>query len=142
MAMAAVWFRRGFRYEDGRPASWAVVTARLDLPIGNPTDIADRTYRAQADRRGELRLALTGLPAPSKALADADDLDRVLTLSALANPALSDTEIANPDSFTAVQIRAPDSATFAAEAPFTIRPGGLIRIASEGQDHLSLRSIP
>ena len=130
------------RYQDGRPASWAVVTARLDLPVADTADVADRTYRAQADRRGELRLALTGLPAPSKALVDAGDLERGLTLSVSADPTVADTEVANPDGFAAMQIQAPDSAAFDAEARFAIRPGGVIRIASEDQDHLTLRTIP
>ena len=130
------------RHADGKPASWAVVTARLDLPVANPAHVADRTYRAQADRRGELRLALIGLPAPTKAAVEAGTLDRVLTLSVVADPDVSDADIADPDGFTAMQLRAPDSAAFAAETRFTIRPGGLIRIASEASDHLSLRPIP
>lgn len=131
------------RFLDGRPASWAVVTARLDLPVANPAHTADRTYRAQADRRGELRLALTGLPAPTRAMAEANALNRVLTLSVTADPDHSDAEIADPDSFATMQLRGPDSTQFAADARFTIRPGGLIRITSQDSDkHLFLRPIP
>lgn len=130
------------RFEDGSPASWAVVTAQVTLPTADPAHTADRTYRGQADRRGELRLALTGLPAPTRAMVEADALDRVLTLTVTADLASSGTEAADPDTFPAVQIRGPSSTGFTANADFTIRPGGLIQIVSQTENHLSIRPTP
>ncbi|MEM9811972.1 MAG: hypothetical protein AAF913_04830 [Pseudomonadota bacterium] len=126
-------------WEEGAPASWAVVTVRLALPVADPTHTADRTYRGQADRRGEVRLALTGIPAPTRAMIEAGALDRTITLSVLASAAAADTEATDPDALPAAEIRGAGGG-FAAEATFTIRPGGVIRLASPPAETLILRT--
>ena len=130
------------QFEDGSPASWAVVTARVALPTADAAHTADRTYRGQADRRGELRIVLTGLPAPTRAMVEADALNRIVTLSVQADPARSGTDATDPDALPAAQLRGPGAPGFAAEADFTIRPGGLIPITSQSEDHLTIRPTP
>ncbi|MEM7422743.1 MAG: hypothetical protein AAF334_03415, partial [Pseudomonadota bacterium] len=59
-----------------------------------------------------------------------------------ADPSASDAEAADPDGFPAAEMRGPDSAAFAAQTAFIIRPGGLIRLTSQSADHLTIRPIP
>jgi hypothetical protein len=101
-------------FDDGAPASWAIVTTRVALADGDPA--AEMVFRGQADRRGHARIPLPGLPLPSPAPA----LTATVTVRAMR--AASGTDLADPDTFADATLRGPTSPAFVAAAQFQIEP--------------------
>jgi hypothetical protein len=123
---AALWAM--LEFDDGAPASWAIVTISIALGAGDPA--ARMAFRGQADRRGEVRVPLDGLPLPTPAALAAGTAALTATVTARALRAASGTEAADPDGFVDVTLRGPTALDFAASAQFQIDPARPAQLAS------------
>jgi len=122
------------RYEDGRPASWALVSLQVRLHTAGQLN-----FLAQAGRSGEFLLAMDRVPALKK---DAPRPDYEAELSVRGEAAASGAELADPDApgVRDLLIEAPDHAgQFSTSARLQVRPGPVQQITSQGKGHLVLR---
>lgn len=122
------------RWQDGAPGCWAVATLVVTPPVG-----AAQGFTAQADANGDLLLPLGRLPALTR---DAPQGSYDATLTITADPALTADDIPDPAGLPAAHLVSPSDGSVAATASFTLAPGTLAAIVSQGFDHLQLRSPP
>jgi hypothetical protein len=131
--------RGNARFEDGKPASWAVFTIVVTTfeVTGQPELTNTVSFRAQADRHGDFVLAMDRLPALNKSGAPQHYKSE---LTALALASASGSDIADPDGFVPAQIRSPaDAANFATPIQLNVSPGTVSTLTSKDQPHLVLR---
>lgn len=119
------------RFVGERVAAWALVTVAV-TPLVGPV----QTYVAQADARGECRIALRRVPQLPK---DAPAPDYAAVLTVQADPATLDDPAVDPDSLPDRQLGDPATAnTFIDQVSFRFRPGQQLSLTSHGKDHLVL----
>lgn len=137
-APVAVRFNRGGglrlslgRAADATPLPWAIVTASISVP-----GLGTQIYRAQADARGELLLPFLRLPPLAEGI---DDYSATLTIHG-RNDTSAD-QISNPDDFIAMELGAPDDASFSQSIGFSAVPGELSTLRSDGRTYLAVQPV-
>lgn len=120
-------------FDDGRPASWAVLRAVVTPTVGAPM-----TFEAQADIHGDFVLPLNRMPALNK---DAPSPSYGVSLSVRADSDVSTVPFADPDEFAACSLGAFDSSAFDSTLSFSIEPGNALVISSQGSDSLLLQEV-
>lgn len=118
-------------FRASRPAAWALIEVQVTPSVG-----AVQTYHAQADARGECRIALRRVPQLGN---DPVAPDYAAVLSVKADPATLGDDAVDPDTLPDRQVGDPDATgSFIDQVAFRFRPGQLLSLTSHGKDHLVL----
>lgn len=121
-------------FEDKKPAAWALVSMKVQPPLGS-----ELTFAAQADVNGEFMLPLARLPALTK---DSPFKEYPATLSVKAKPNLQAQTSIDPDTLTDVNIfpiNTEGGSDPEITVSFKITPGQIVVLTSLNQNHLRLR---
>lgn len=112
---------------DARPASWALLTLTVTIPV--QPQARTLTFQAQADINGDFILSLSGLPFIKK---DAPYEFHTATLKVNAAHAASGADIHDPDTLEPFTIKSIDSENFLAEFALDLTPDSILRMESNG----------
>lgn len=119
------------RFRASRPAAWARVSVQVTPSLGPA-----QHYQAQADARGECRIALRRVPQLGL---DPVAPDYAALLTVRADPATLNDPAVDPDALPTRQLGDPDNAgAFIDQVSFRFRPGQLLSLTSHGKDYLVL----
>lgn len=120
-------------YENGDPASWALVTAVVQPTVGPALP-----FRAQADGHGDFIVPLDRMPALNKD-APSDTYNLTLTVAADGN---SGAPVSDPDAASAHRVGRVDNGIFDGSTEFEVQPGQRHRVATDGENRLVIRGGP
>jgi len=119
------------RDADDTPLPWAIITVIISIPgLGN------QSYRAQSDQHGDVLLPFLRLPPLPEGV---DDYNA--TLSVRGADAATSKQPENPDDFSPMKAGHPDNASFSESIGFSVVPGELSTLRSDGRNFLAIKPV-
>ncbi|GAA6145662.1 hypothetical protein [Thalassolituus maritimus] len=119
------------RDSDDSPLAWAIAEVSVTVP-----GIGTQTYRGQADQHGDLLLPFLRLPPLPEGVSHYS-----ANISITGRMDTSGEIPVDPNTFGALDIGEPDSTSFNQTIGFSVVPGDISTLRSDGRNFLALKPV-